>query len=104
MTLSELFDKILERPALYVGCTSISMIAAFLAGYEFAKFDGEENVKDELYTGFKEWVPKRFGIKTSHGWANIIAFMGVGEMAAYELAKELWTEYKEQQGTKTRAK
>ncbi len=94
MKQSELFDVILERPAMYVGKTSIPLISAFLDGYHFARWENKEDVKDELYDGFNEWVAKRFNIKTAHNWSSIITFMGQSEIASYELTKELWAEYR----------
>jgi hypothetical protein len=88
---SELFDKILERPVLYIGYSSIRLIKAFIAGYE----GGTDNeYRDALYINFNEWVAKRFKIETSHDWASIISFMALSESRAYEMTKELWEEYK----------
>lgn len=94
MKQSELFDVILERPAMYVGKTSVPLIFAFLNGYNFAKWENKEDVKDNLYEGFNGWVAKRFNIKTAHNWSDIVTFMGQSEMGAFELTKELWFEYK----------
>ncbi len=95
MKASELFEKILERPALYVGKTSIPLIFAFIEGYTLAKSETNKDVRDNLYAGFNEWVAKRFNIQTAHNWSNIVVFMGQSEIGAYELAKQLWIEYKE---------
>ncbi len=94
MILSDLLDKILERPVLYVGKPAVSLIVAFIQGYEFAKFESKENEKDKLYNGFQVWVQKRFKVETSHHWSSIITFMGSSESGAYDLLKELWDEYK----------
>ena len=95
MKESELLEKILERPALYVGKPSIPLIYTFIQGYTFAKSESKEVIKDNLYAGFNAWVAKRFKIQPAHNWSNIVVFMGQGENGAYELTKELWTEYKE---------
>lgn len=96
MKASKLFDKILERPALYVGKTSIPLIFIFLEGYTYANSESKRDVRDDLYTGFNTWVAKRFNVQTAHNWSSIITFMGQSELGAYELTKELWTEYKEE--------
>lgn len=88
---SDLFDKILERPVLYVGYSSILLIKAFIAGYE----GGTDNsYRDDLYANFTQWVAMRFNVETSHDWASIISFMAMSEQRAYEMTKELWQEYK----------
>jgi hypothetical protein len=95
MTTSELFEKILERPSLYVGKPSVPLIAAFINGYEFESQTRGFKEIDENYRGFHTFVAKRFKIETSHGWAEIVTFMGQSETASFELAKQLWAEYKE---------
>jgi len=47
----------------------------------------------EVVPNSREWIAKRFHIKTAHGWDWIIAFMGVSEGDAFILAKELWGQY-----------
>lgn len=94
MTSSELLEKILDRPGLYVGHASVTRTKAFIDGYEFAR-NGENSVaRDALYAGFQDWVASRFHVKTAHSWASIITFMGLSESGAFTLMKELWEEYK----------
>ncbi len=93
MKKAELFEELLARPALYVGHPSIILIRAFLDGFDYAHVRTEME-KGDLYSGFNEWVANRFSIRTAHDWSSIIAFMGQSESAAFELAKELWQEYK----------
>jgi len=95
MKASELLDKILERPALYLGRESVVLAKAFIDGYEFAGHNATNaNGGDPLYSGFQDWVAKRFRVETAHNWASIIAFMGLSESGAFALLKELWEEYK----------
>jgi hypothetical protein len=96
MLLTKVFEQVLERPAMYVGNTSIVRINAFMNGFSYAKLLAGEDVKDDLYRGFTEWVAKRFRIKSTHGWESIISFMAQSEATAYEMTKELWSEYKTQ--------
>ncbi len=90
MTKSELMEKILERPALYLGHASVIKLQTFIEGYTFAK--GGET--DLLYDGFGEWIIRRFRVG-QHSWSSVITMVGVSEAAAFRLAKELWEEYKE---------
>lgn len=94
MTSSELLEKILDCPGLYIGHASVPRMKAFIDGYEFAKSSESSPVRDPLYGGFQDWVARRFQVKTAHSWASIIAFMGLSESGAFTLMKELWKEYK----------
>jgi hypothetical protein len=95
MNQSELLDKILERPALYLGHASVSLMEAFINGHACGREIKNPPIEDPLYYGFHDWVVERFGFGHSHCWSSIISFMGQSEAAAFNLAKELWTEYKE---------
>jgi hypothetical protein len=94
MTSSELFELVLHRPPMYLGHESIMLAKAFINGYEFAEESRGNNIRDELYVGFQDWIANRFHIRTQHDWASIISFMGGSEAGAFSLAKELWEEYK----------
>jgi hypothetical protein len=91
---TELLEKIIDRPALYVGKASVPLARAFIDGFDFGIGDDVSRTNDDLYSGFTDWVANRFGIKSSHGWSEIITFMGHSESGAFELLKELWSEYK----------
>jgi hypothetical protein len=94
MTTSEVFEKVLERPPMYVGHCSAIRILIFLEGYRYALLQAGTDPRDELYDGFQGWVAKRFDIKTMHDWASIISFMSQSELAAFEMTKDLWRKYK----------
>lgn len=94
MRTSEIFEKILERPPLYLGHASVILLHAFISGYAFAKYSENSDFHDPLYDGFSRWVADRFGFGHSHSWASIISFMGVSEAKAFDLTKELWEQYK----------
>jgi|SRR4051794_6105180 hypothetical protein len=96
MSLSETLDLVFNKPALYIGVKSVTRLRAFMDGYRLATETSEPTNDHELYRGFHQWVAKRFRITTSHGWDSIILFMSSDERDAFDLAKELWYEYKEQ--------
>jgi hypothetical protein len=102
MLLSELFEQVLERPAMYVGQESVVRISAFVEGYWYAKWACGEDVRDDLYRGFTAWTAKRFRIESAHSWEDIILFMALGESRAYEMTVELWGEYKAQYQARAR--
>jgi hypothetical protein len=91
---SELLEKMLDRPALFIGRASVPRMKAFIDGYEFGKHGEDATGRDSLYAGFQAWIATRFHIETAHDWASIIAFMGLSESGAFTLLKELWDEYK----------
>jgi hypothetical protein len=95
MKPSELLELILERPALYLGHSSVPLLFAFLHGYECARQVENPTLEDPVYYGFHDWIVERFGFGHSHDCASIISFMGVSEASAFELTKELWAEYKD---------
>lgn len=63
---AELFEKVLARPAMYVGSCSIVRIGAFMGGYWYAKLEAGEDSEDDLYKGFNQWVARRFKITSAH--------------------------------------
>jgi|CXWL01.1.fsa_nt_gi hypothetical protein len=90
MTESELMDLILERPGLYIGHESVIKAEAFIRGFAFANPEG--NI-DPLYSGFTRWLIDRRGLG-QYSWSSILTMMGGSEASAFQLAKELWNEYK----------
>lgn len=90
---TDLLNKILERPALYVGRESVVLVKAFIDGYELAHYEVGDSNSDILCLGFQNWVAKRFHIETAHDWASIISFMGISEEAAFSLLRQLWKKY-----------
>lgn len=94
MSYANLFDKILAKPAMYVGNCRIERIGAYMDGYIYAKWEAGDLREDDPYFGFNGWVARRFRIKTAHNWVGIIQFMSGSEASAFEMTVELWDEYK----------
>lgn len=94
MSYADLFDKILARPAMYVGNCRIERIGAFMDGYVHAKYEAGELLEDDPYFGFNGWVARRFKIRSAHNWVGIIEFMSGSESAAFDMTRELWGEYR----------
>jgi hypothetical protein len=94
MKSSELLEKILERPPLFLGHESVPRMKAFIDGYIFAHSISSIEINDSLYKGFQKYVSSRFGFEDSKSWASVISFMGSSETGSFKLAKELWEEYK----------
>lgn len=94
MSYSDLFDKILDKPGMYVGNCRIERFRAYMDGYIHARREAGERIVDDPYQGFSTWVGARFELGACRDWVSIINFMTGSEESAYELTKELWAEYK----------
>lgn len=91
---SRLLEKIIERPALYLGYASVPRMRSYIDGYRFVLSELGLEVEDKLYDGFQDWIPERFHMKSDKNWDEIISFMGLSESSAFSLLKELWGKYK----------
>lgn len=100
MTKSELMENILERPAMFLGHASVVKMQSFIEGFAFANIVEKKTEKDLLYDGFGEWVIKRFKVG-QYSWSSVITMVGISEARAFEIARELWKEYKEKFGPTT---
>lgn len=96
MRPSELFEKILDKPGMYVSGRSIIQAAAYMSGYIGAQWDLGAYDEKDIYHGFQQWVENRFKLGTTRGWESIVTFMSPDEAYAFEMAKDLWEEYKSQ--------
>lgn len=77
-----LIDKIKQRPAMYLGKNYISCLRAFIDGWYLREPD---KVTDGyLMADFQEWIEKKYNVKTTQGWANIILFYSQDETSALE--------------------
>lgn len=90
----ELLELIFEYPEMYLGTKSVSALSQFLTGYCLAL----ENmgVVDDIRINkrFSEWACGRFGYSPTHSWASICRFHARDDRHAFDVAKELWDEYK----------
>jgi hypothetical protein len=91
----ELLNNIKKRPSLYLGGNSINHLKAFLDGYYFCKhsFELSNSLQDQLWFTFQQWIEKKYSIKTSQSWAQIILFFSTDECEALKKFFELWEEF-----------
>lgn len=80
---------------MYLGSASVIKMQSFIEGFAFAFIDNEERKRDPLYDGFGQWVidQRKTG---QYPWSAIAMLIGGSEAGAFEVAKELWREYKHQ--------
>jgi hypothetical protein len=69
-TLYQVLDRIRERPAMYIGETSITALYHFVAGFFTACNGGTKEVPD--FDGFNDFVGEYYGKSTTAGWKNLI--------------------------------
>jgi phosphoribosylanthranilate isomerase len=71
----EFFEKLKERPAMYVGAKSLTRLQMFFYGYCYALSlqDIEFPQKQFAAYSFHDWIAKKFGWNEStSGWLNMI--------------------------------
>ena len=81
-----------KRVAMYVGSTSLTLLAAFLRGYEHAIWQFQAGARDEFLAGFRDWVHRRFRT-TQHSWEDTILLHSADEADAVKRFWELFDEY-----------
>ncbi|MDJ1501192.1 hypothetical protein [Xanthocytophaga agilis] len=70
----QLLDKIKPRPGMYLGKGSISALAQFIGGYDYAFHSlGIDNPEMPPFHMFHEWAAHRFNwYEATAGWSHII--------------------------------
>mgnify|MGYP001579468550 CR=1 FL=1 len=76
-SIVELILQIKSRPAMYIGCNSISCLKAFIDGWFLRAPESviDSNVMDE----FQRWIERKYNIDTAHSWKDIILFYSQDE-------------------------
>ncbi len=73
MNIIELINLIKPRPELFIGEHDIFCLEAFLNGWYYR--NQEEEVKANiLYKDFYYWLRKKYHLRDSRGWANILFY------------------------------
>jgi len=67
--LEDLINLIKQRPALYIGQNSISVLRGFLDGWFFGK---EELSDNSILQQFEKWVQKHYKMDDRRTWDRII--------------------------------
>lgn len=90
-SFKEVIQKIKERPGMYITCSTISCLKAFLDGWYFR--DPEGVVDTQLMSDFQEWIEKRFVNAGTQSYAQIILFYSADEYIALKQFFELFDEF-----------
>lgn len=81
-SIVELIFSIKQRPAMYLGRNSISLLKAFLDGWYCHEPNTVADI--EVMGDFQDWIARKYKIKTSHSWANILLFYSTDENDALQ--------------------
>ena len=65
-----MLDKMRERPGMYLGTTSITLMGAFIDGFRAA--NNYETSETPSFDNFNDFVGNFYGKHTTAGWKNLI--------------------------------
>lgn len=85
--LYQVIEKIKAEPESYIGQPSISIMRLFLVGYEFARSELEIAPTDsdiDFHDNFHSWIQKKYKVRTSNSWANIIMLYCLNEQEGFQ--------------------
>ena len=85
MLMTELLDEIRPKVPMYVGTLSLTKLAFFIRGYEFACDQQWPKCEREFFSEFQRWVEKRFHVTISKTWHDIIVFSSSSERLSEEV-------------------
>lgn len=81
-----LLDKIGQKPGLYIGTASVTVLRHFLVGYKFARQEMgflPTDAELDFYQKFQPWLQNRFHLRTVNSWDKILLFKFLDEKAAF---------------------
>ena len=95
--LLAVLESLRRRPGMYIGEPSLTRLAAFLRGYDYARHELLGEPADPFFISFQEWSEHRFRQKNK-GWAEAILLQSNSESQAFDRFWELLDEYLVAQG------
>jgi hypothetical protein len=92
--LTELLKSVKKRPEIYIGEKSLSLLYIFIQGFLHAFYTmNNTNNYVGFYSGFQDWIQKRYDISSSQSWCRIIRFFSSNEADAFDNFYRLLDEY-----------
>ena len=91
----ELLLKLKNRPEIYLGKRSISLLDTFIAGFVYAYFTeyGKAAFEND-FSGFNKWIAEKYSIIENINWVTIILMQAENdEERALDLFYELLSEF-----------
>src|SRR5262249_21655962 len=94
LSLRDLLAAIRRRPAMYLGHASVTLLAAFLRGYETA-LQGSHVSAEEVPDSddFSRWLSTRYGMGKNYRWDRLLLFHHRDEAAALAEFFKDYSEY-----------
>ena len=95
----DLLYQIKKKPGLYIGNPSIENLYMFLTGYSFARreLNVSPSAEENEFRQFQPWLQKKFNLKTSQSWSQIILSFTLNEEDGFKRFFELFEEFTEEQ-------
>jgi len=93
-----MYQKIREKPGLYLGKPSLSLLFSFMCGYMIRQYEifGDEQTSN-LSKNFLRYIQDYYEIsETSKNWCTIICENCSNEEEAFYKYYELWDEFSRQ--------
>jgi hypothetical protein len=97
-TVFDLLHKIQQKPGLYIGTTSVTVLRHFLVGYKFARQEMNllpTEAELDFYREFQPWLQKRLQGQMSQSWDQIILARSTDEKTAFETFFQLLSEFRQ---------
>lgn len=87
-----LLGDIENDPEFFLGKKSIVLLAGFIDGYLFDRFDDDEVY--EFLSNFRIWINSLYRLNTDHNWNSILLFVFHDEKSAFEAFYDLLEKFK----------
>jgi len=86
--LFELLQKIERNSGMYLGRQSVSDLFMFIAGYEFARSQINEELtlaEEDFYNEFQPWLQQKLGVRSVTSWSKLIMLSCHDEKTGFEM-------------------
>ena len=90
-SIQDFVKKTRTNPALFIGEKSLTKYRAFMDGWIFDKH--MEIADINILREFQDWIQKRFEIRSTHNWSQIILFYSLNEQEAFNKFLSLWDQF-----------
>ena len=68
--MKEVLSEIRQRPGMYISDLKLQNLHAFMNGYMYRLFQGEDIVP-EFYPGFQEYIENLYHVTTGQHWSKL---------------------------------
>ena len=95
--LLELLQKVERNSGMYLDRQSISDLFMFLAGYEFARSQINEELtqeEEDFYNEFQPWLQQKLGVRSVTSWAKLIMLSCHDEKTGFEMFYKFLREFR----------